>query len=151
MIVPETEFGCRPLGGWPAWVGSAPYAGAAHPQSEGAPPLARGANCQRYAYAVLSLFDRTLPPHRSSELWSDEKLRHVERHEAMTLDLVLFNRTDVAWGSHVAVIFGSRLLHLCSEVGTPAIWSWADFARRERYSRVVGIVRVPEPIRRPAP
>ncbi|GAB3537845.1 hypothetical protein GCM10027403_22930 [Arthrobacter tecti] len=62
----------------------------------------------------------------------------------MALDLVLFNKTHDAWGAHVAIYLkGGQLLHLCAEVGHPAIWTYDDFKRRERYRSIVGAVRVP--------
>jgi len=122
-------------------VAVAPYRFEAHPQASDSIPLASGANCQRYAYAVLALFDRRVPPHRSSELWEDSTLKHPDRTDAHDLDLVLFNDSDNAWGAHVAIVVGDGLLHLCAEEGRPAIWSWADFARRPRYEHVVGLVR----------
>lgn len=54
------------------------------------------------------------------------------------------NRTGEAWGAHVAIVFGDFLLHLSAEVGWPALWSWEEFAVRERYSRLVGVVRAPQ-------
>ncbi len=140
----ELEKWLRPRDGWPAWAVAAPYVGAAHPLAIDPPPLDEGANCQRFAYAVLALFGRTTPPHRSSELWTDPALRHVAPDEAAALDLALFNSADEAWGAHVAVILGDDdLLHLCKEVGVPAVWRWGDFMSRDRYAHVVGIVRVP--------
>jgi hypothetical protein len=131
----------RPAGGWPAWVTVAPYRYEAHPQAPGLGGLVCGANCQRYAYAVLALFGLRVPPHRSSELWEDQSLEHPDRVNAEDLDLVLFNDSDDAWGAHVAIVMGDQLLHLCAEEGRPAIWSWTDFARRPRYEYVVGLVR----------
>ena len=130
-------------GGWPAWATEAVYDIGRHPQAEGAGSPAAGGNCQVYAYAVLGLFGRRVPPHRSSELWADRDFIHVSKQEAEGLDLVLFNRTADSWGAHVAVVVGGGLLHLSQEVGTPAIWVWEDFAARERYRKVVGLVRVP--------
>lgn len=139
----DLEHRSAPPGGWPGWVRCAPYVAAAHPQAEVLEPLSTGANCQRYAYAVLALFGREVRPHRSSELWADRDLVHVPSDEAEDLDLVLFNDSDGAWGAHVAVVLGDRLLHLCAEVGRPAFWTCEDFAARPRYSRIVGVVRAP--------
>ncbi|MGN6128450.1 MAG: hydrolase [Humibacter sp.] len=129
-------------GGWPSWVVAAPYVAAAHPQSLRSSPLDEGANCQTYAYAVLDLFGLHVPPHRSSELWDDPDFEHPHRDDARDLDLALFGPSGDAWGAHVAVILGGRLLHLSAEEGRPALWDWQDFAARDRYSRVVGVVRV---------
>ncbi|AMM22497.1 hypothetical protein AX769_16580 [Frondihabitans sp. PAMC 28766] len=131
-----------PAGGWPDWVFTVPYSASAHPQPIDLEPIADGANCQRFAYAVLELFGRHIAPHRSSELWADRSLQHIEATEAQRLDLVLFNSTADAWGAHVAVALGGELLHLCAEVGRPAVWRWSDFAARDRYRVIVGVLRV---------
>jgi len=112
-----------------------------HPQAREASTPDAGANCQLYAYAVIALFDRHVPPHRSSELWEEPGLEHVSVNDMANLDLVLFNGTMNPWGAHVAVVIGDRLLHLSQEIGSPAIWEWKDFAERERYREIVGIVR----------
>lgn len=131
----------QPPGGWPNRVFTTPYAAAAHPQWPNPRPMDEGANCQRFAYAVLELFGHRVAPHRSSELWTDHTLQHVDRIMARPLDLALFNAADDAMGAHVAVVVQTGLLHLCAEVGTPAVWSWSDFASRIRYNTLVGVVR----------
>ncbi|MCL2464785.1 MAG: hydrolase [Micrococcales bacterium] len=144
LTLDELAKWLRPPGGWPQWAVGVPYLGAAHPQAAQLPPLAQGANCQRYAFAVLELFGRRVPPHRSSELWGDSSFAHVAPDEATSLDLALFGATHDAWGAHVAVVIGDdALLHLCAEVGEPAIWRWCDFAARARYTHVVGVLRPP--------
>ena len=60
-------------------------------------PIEAGANCQRYAYAVLGLFDRHVPGHRSSELWDDQAFIHPPINNLHDLDLVLFNANNSAW------------------------------------------------------
>lgn len=132
-----------PRSGWPSWATDAPYVAAAFPGAVRSARPEDGANCQVYAYAVLALFGRMVPPHRSSELWDDPSFAHVEPAEARDLDLVLFSTNGAAWGAHVAVAFGPSLLHLCAEEGRPALWMWEDFAARSRYAAVVGVVRVP--------
>ncbi len=129
-----------PSCGWPAWVTQAPYTGAAHPLAEKLPRLIEGANCQRYAYAVLGLFDRWVPEVRSSELWS-APLIHPDPTDAQTLDLALFNDSLAAWGAHVAIVTPVGLLHLCAEEGQPALWDWSDFSARTRYARLIGVIR----------
>lgn len=116
----------EPVRGWPAWATVAPYRYEAHPQAAELGGLESGANCQRYAYSVLALFGRHMPPHRSSELWEDTSLQHPARADVHDLDLVLFNDSDDARGAHVAIVMGDELLHLCAEEGRPAIWSWTD-------------------------
>ena len=133
---------CTPPGDWPQWVITAPYDDRCHPQATPLPALEEGANCQRFAYAVLRLFGLAVPPHRSSELWNDPNLIHLPASEARDQDLVLFNRSSDAWGAHVAVVISGHLLHLCEEIGFPAVWEWSDFAARDRYRCVVGAVRI---------
>ena len=130
-----------PANGWPAWVFEAPYSAAAHPQQSQRRPIGEGANCQRYAYGILALFGQTVPNHRSSELWDDVGFDHPAVHDAANLDVALFSPDGSAWGAHVAVVMGDRLLHLSAEVGRPAVWRWDDFAARDRYRRLVGLVR----------
>ncbi|WP_395362388.1 hydrolase [Streptomyces sp. YH02] len=106
------------------------------------PGLTGGANCQLFAYEVLRHFGLTPPDLRSSELWSDtETTVHVP--VALPLDLVLFNSTTSAYGAHVGVHVGDdAILHLCAELGRPAVWTAADFAARERYAVRLGAKRV---------
>lgn len=137
----DTSAWPRPTGGWPTWVLEAPYVAAAHPQQSPQRPIAEGANCQRYAYGVLALFGRTVPDHRSSELWDDPSCDHPSVNTASDLDLALFSPDGSAWGAHVAVVLGGRLLHLSAQVCRPAVWDWPDFAARRRYRNIVGLVR----------
>ncbi|MGW7573938.1 cell wall hydrolase [Streptomyces sp. NPDC054765] len=108
--------------------------------------LAEGANCQRYAYAVLRHFGLLIPPLRSAELWADERAtRRTGRPRP--LDLVLFDGGPVpdrppGYGAHVGVHLGpDQVLHLCREAGRPAVWRYADFAARPRYGRFLGAKR----------
>nr|WP_206439023.1 hydrolase [Streptomyces scabichelini] len=122
-----------------------PYAGARFPGSAAVrerPGLADGANCQLFAYAVLGLFGLEPDAWRSSDLWADTRLtRRVTVAEP--LDLALFNATDQAWGAHIGVVVGEdRILHLCAEVGRPAVWTRAEFAARERYKTLLGFKRM---------
>lgn len=112
------------------------YVGAAIPQADH--DLSQGANCQRYAYAVLAHFGIELPPWRSSELWADRQLtRVVAAFEP--LDLLLFSPDGTAFGAHVAVYAGQgRALHLCKAVGVPATWTLAQFAAHDAYAVLLG-------------
>lgn len=132
----------KPPGGWPLWVFNAPNVAAAHPMQWPHRPLDQGANCQRYAYGVLAMFGIEVPAHRSSELWEDPDLGHPEVGFAADLDLALFSSdASSAWGAHVAIVLGGRLLHLSDEVGKPTVWGWGDFAERARYRHLIGLVR----------
>ncbi|MFG2888735.1 cell wall hydrolase [Streptomyces sp. NPDC048248] len=130
-------------------VAGAPDCPSATAAGAGAGPagLAEGANCQLYAYAVLGHFGLVVPALRSSELWADDRAtRRVER--LRPLDLVLFDAgpaedRPAGYGAHVGVhVGGDAVLHLCREVGRPAVWSYADFAARPRYARFLGAKRV---------
>lgn len=104
--------------------------------------LSQGANCQRYAYAVLAHFGLELPSFRSSNLWEDrEWTEPVSGFEP--LDLLLFSRDGNAYGAHVAVYAGAGwALHLARSVGLPAQWTLAEFAAREEYRVLIGGKRV---------
>jgi hypothetical protein len=133
----------------PASFRTVPYVGARHPGARAVaerPGLAHGANCQLFAYGVLEHFGVRAPALRSSELWADTR-SGVRVTTARPLDLLLFNRTGEAFGAHVGVCVGAgpggvEVLHLCAEVGRPAVWRLADFAARERYRVLVGIKRI---------
>jgi hypothetical protein len=121
------------------------YVAARYPGSRAVaerPGLMDGANCQLYAYGVLRHFGLDPPFLRSSELWADTEAT-VRVPAARPLDLILFNFVDDAWGAHVGVWAGDdRVLHLCAEIGRPAVWSIGDFATRSRYRTVIGVKRV---------
>jgi cell wall-associated NlpC family hydrolase len=128
----------------PPWIWATPYVGRRFPGSRSVterPGLAHGANCQLFAYEVLRYFAVDLPDWRSSELWADSG-RTERVHPPRPLDLVLFNAEGNAWGAHVGLVLGkSRILHLCAEVGRPAVWSLQEFAARERYRTLLGFKR----------
>ncbi|MGW6536926.1 hydrolase [Streptomyces sp. NPDC055051] len=108
------------------------------------PGLGPGANCQVYAYEVLRHFGLRPPELRSSELWDDtESTARVAVADLRPLDLLLYNATERAYGAHVGVWAGDgTVLHLCAEVGRPAVWRPEDFASRERYGVLLGAKRV---------
>ncbi len=130
----------------PADMLTVPYAGSRFPGSRAVadrPGLAAGANCQLFAYEVLRHFGFAVPALRSSELWDDTRTTVRVEGDLRPLDLLLFNRSDQAYGAHVGVRAGDdAVLHLCAEVGRPAVWGLADFAARERYRVLVGAKRV---------
>lgn len=75
-----------PRSGWPSWLWTVPYAGSQHPQALAPQPIETGANCQRYAYAVLKHVGIRVPPFRSSELW-DAPFSHPSLEDFKPLDL----------------------------------------------------------------
>ena len=113
-----------------------PYEGSRIPDGDN--DLAAGANCQRFAYAVLAQFGIVLPPWRSSELWADTELtQRVTDFEP--LDLLLFGPAGEPFGAHVAVYAGEgRALHLCKSVGHPVVWLVEQFATRPEYRVLIG-------------
>ena len=129
------------LGRLPACAWEVPYVGARVPGPPGEDGIKDGANCQRYAYWLLRLFGHNMPPLRSSQLWEDEQATvRVATYEP--LDLLLFSADGRAYGAHVGVYLGGgRVLHLCREVGRPAVWTLADFAARPRSAVIVGAKR----------
>jgi cell wall-associated NlpC family hydrolase len=118
------------------------YNASRFPGSAGTRGLDDGANCQHFAYELLRHFGYEVPDLRSSNLWND---RHwtVMAKRLRPLDIVLFNRTRTAWGAHVGVYLGGgKIIHLCKQVGVPAIWTLARFAREDRYSVFLGAKRL---------
>jgi hypothetical protein len=103
--------------------------------------LALGADDNLFAYEVLAHFGFRIPDLRSAELWRDTEATQV----ALTprpLDLVLFHDREQAYGAHCGVVCSdTEVLHLCKEVGTPTVWTFAQFAATPRYAHVVGIKR----------
>lgn len=127
--------------GWPDWVWRVPYVGELHPDGPDR-PIDDGANCQRYAYEVLTLFGCRIPPFRSSELWDDTSVTERVDGLPQALDLVLFNESNRAWGAHVGVALGpDEVLHLSKSVGRPEAWTLAEFEARPAYRVRVGIKR----------
>ena len=128
------------LGRLPAHFRAVPYNGSAVP--DGDHDLGQGANCQRYAYAVLAHFGRTLPPFRSSELWTD--CVHTELVTMLEpLDLLLFADAPEPYGAHIAVYAGDgAALHLCQSAGVPQVWPLERFLAQQRYACLLGAKRV---------
>ena len=137
----------------PAAFWTVPYARSRFPGSAAVadrPGLAEGANCQLFAYGVLGHFGLAPPALRSSDLWDDTEAT-VRVPVARPLDLLFFNATDDAYGAHIGVWTGDdEVLHLCAEVGRPAVWGLADFAARNRYRVLIGVKRLialsPDPL-----
>jgi lipoprotein Spr len=118
------------------------YNGACYPGAPGVRGLERGANCQQYAYELVRAFGYTIPDLRSSSLWADNAHTAVpERPEPF--DLVLLHIKLDAWGAHVEVYLGKRLvLHLSKKIGRPAIESLESLMQRPQYRYLIGFKRV---------
>lgn len=117
-----------------------PYVAAQIPAGDNS--VGRGANCQRYAYAVLRHCGLVLPPFRSSELWSDTDYTDVVTGDLAPLDMVLFAADSHPHGAHVGLWTGADgVLHLAKSVGLPAIWSLEQFAERTEYRVLIGAKR----------
>jgi lipoprotein Spr len=98
-------------------------------------------NCQNFAYEILRHFGRTIPSFRSSNLWEDtDHTIVVSDHQP--LDLLLFNRTQKAWGAHVALCVGEgEAIHLSKKLSAPVVWPIARFAEKPEYRVLVGAKR----------
>ena len=124
------------------------YRGQNHPQragqrdSESGPTnLSDGANCQRFAYAVVRHFGFRIGNFRSSELWDDTRYTRRVRN-LKPLDILFFNSNRKAYGAHLAVYLGrSHAIHLSKEVAVPAVWRLEQFAQHSRYRVLVGAKR----------
>jgi NlpC/P60 family len=118
------------------------YDGAKYPGARGGGGVRDGANCQRFAYAILRHFGREVPNLRSSELWEDTKSTTVAKR-LRPFDLLLFSADGRSWGAHVGVYLGAGLvLHLAKKVGKAAVWTMAEFAADPAYRTLVGAKRV---------
>ena len=104
--------------------------------------LTLGANCQRYAYAVLAHFGIELPPLRSSELWADSTHTRIVS-DLQPLDLLFYGRRREPYGAHIAIYAGAgQALHLSRLVGAPAMWFLSEFPLHDRYVCCIGAKRV---------
>ncbi|WNM31651.1 hydrolase [Streptomyces sp. Li-HN-5-11] len=91
---------------------------------------------------MLRHFGLAPPPLRSSDLWDDTRAT-IRVPRARPLDLLLFNATDDTYGAHVGVRADEdRVLHLCAEARRTAVPGLRDFAARQRYQVLTGVIRV---------
>lgn len=126
----------------PANLMSVRYNGSCYPGAPSTLGLESGANCQRFAYALLQHFGLTVPEFRSSELWQDE-LYTKRVSNLAPLDLLLWNKTEEAWGAHVGVYLGEhQAVHLSRWVGAPVVWDLREFGRHASYQIFIGAKRV---------
>jgi hypothetical protein len=120
------------------------YDGKRIPSVENEDDLTLGANCQVYAYALLRHHGLHMPPFRSSELWTDTEYT-LAVTEFQPLDIMLYNKTNEAYGAHVGLCVGGDLvLHLAQHIGQPAIQSHQALLATERYACFIGAKRVKE-------
>lgn len=118
------------------------YAEARVPGVSNSEDLELGANCQLFAYQFLLYYGKWLPPFRSSELWEDTAFTS-QVFTIEPLDLLLFNKEDKAWGAHMGVALGEGVvIHLSKEIGSPVVWTFAEFANHLEYAYFIGAKRV---------
>ncbi len=125
----------------PPWFWDVPYVGGHYPGGVPREALRTGANCQLFAYEVLAVHGFAVADLRSDDLWLDTAST-AQVSVPQPLDLVLFRgiaiRTAPISG---LVVADDEVLHLCKEVGRPALWPWSAFAARPRYAVVIGYKR----------
>lgn len=118
------------------------YKGAHYPGSSRTNGLEGGANCQVFAYELLRHHGITVPDLRSSDLWEDTQYTQ-QVTDLQPLDLLLWNKTDNAWGAHVGVYLGeNQAIHLSKENGTAVIWPLKQFLEQAVYQVFIGAKRV---------
>lgn len=113
------------------------------PGVENQADLRLGANCQVYAYAFLRHFGLA-PPEllRSSELWADTEFTIIA-DDFQWLDLMLYNKTQAAYGAHVGVYVGDgQVLHLAQAIGHPIVQQHEDLLLEDKYACFIGAKRV---------
>ena len=110
---------------------------------EGKPlDLSVGANCQVYAYAVLTHFGKHPPLLRSSQLWTDQ-CQTIPVTILQPLDLMLYNKTAAAYGAHVGVHIGNdQVLYLSLDLGLPTIQTHQRLLSQKKYAHFIGAKRV---------
>lgn len=125
----------------PPWFWDIPYVGAHYPGGVPREALRTGGNCQLFAYEVLAVHGFSVANLRSDDLWHDTAST-VQASVPQPLDLVLFQKDGNPYGAHVGLVVAyDEVLHLCKEVGRPAIWRWSAFAERPRFAVVIGYKR----------
>lgn len=124
----------------PAEYWSVPYVGSRYPGNVPRGEFALGANCQLWAFEVLSFFGLSIPDLRSDDLWEDNVSTTLV-DDPQPLDLVLCGRSSDPYGAHVGVWTGEATAHLCEEVGYPTTWTPAEFMARPRYASLIGFKR----------
>lgn len=106
--------------------------------------LSLGANCQVYAYELLTYFNKHPLQFRSSELWSDTTYT-TEVVIFERLDLMLYNKIPKSYGAHVAVYIGNgKIIHLSQAIGKPEIINHNNMLLTSSYNFFIGAKRVIE-------
>ena len=136
----ELHVDLGPLASLPEWYWTVPYEGSRFPRNVSRGDLQSGANCQLWAFEVLSWFGYVMADLRSDELWRDT-VWSARVDDPEPLDLVLYNDHDEPYGAHVGVWTGSAVAHLAFEAGRPTVWTHAEFEARPRYSTRIGFKR----------
>jgi cell wall-associated NlpC family hydrolase len=102
-----------------------------------------GANCQLFAYSLLSDNGYKIPPFRSSELWDDEKYTNKVADELKPFDIILYHNKKQSWGSHVGLFLGNdKIVHLSQENGYPKIQTHKSMAENKKYRYFIGAKRL---------
>ncbi|OJJ15441.1 cell wall hydrolase [marine bacterium AO1-C] len=118
------------------------YNGAHYPGSPKTNGLEGGANCQVFAYELLKHHGIEVPDLRSSDLWEDTE-HTIQVTELEPLDLLLWNKTDNAWGAHVGLYMGeNQAVHLSKQNNELAIWPLEKFLDQPLYKVFIGAKRV---------
>src|SRR4051812_11695596 len=129
------------LKGVPAELWDVPWAADRFPGAVPRESIADGADCNLFAYELLAVFGKRIPDLRSAELWRDTTCTRVVL-SPQPLDLVLFHDRQQAFGAHCGVVCSpTEVVHLCKEVGRPAVWTFSQFAQTPRYQHLVGFKR----------
>jgi len=129
------------LKGVPAEFWDVPWDGQRYPGAVPRGELALGADDNLFAYELLGQLGKRIPDLRSAELWRDTAFTRVVL-TPQPLDLVLFHDRQQAFGAHCGVVCGdNEVVHLCKEVGRPAVWTFEQFAETPRYHHLVGYKR----------
>jgi murein DD-endopeptidase / murein LD-carboxypeptidase len=120
---------------------SVTYNASCHPENPDLHGLAKGANCQHFAYELLRYYGLNPPNFRSSELWEDTQVTfQVTQFEP--LDLLLWNASQESYGAHVSVYIGEdKVIHLSKQAGI-ATWGLEEFKKYRQYQYFIGAKRL---------
>src|SRR5277367_4934850 len=103
--------------------------------------LAKGANCQQYAYEFLRYCGFHIPDFRSSDLWEDTEFTAIA-DPIEPLDIVMLHKEADAWGAHVGVALGQNVvLHLSKKNSRPDIETLDALMSRHEYRHLIGVKR----------